>query len=54
MQNFELNVYIPSLFLNTVLDVVVDDVATVEIDVVIVVFVVVVVEDLVSSLSLMG
>ena len=46
--------YIPSLFLNTVLDVVVDDVATVEIDVVIVVFVVVVVEDLVSSLSLMG
>ena len=46
--------YIPSLFLNTVLDVVVEDVATVEIDVVIVVFVVVVVEDLVSSLSLMG
>ena len=46
--------YIPSLFLNTVLDVVVEDVATVEIDVVIVVVVVVVVVDLVSSLSLMG
>ena len=47
--------YIPSLLLNTELDVVVEDVANVEIDVVLVVFVVVVVvEDLVSSLSLMG
>ena len=47
--------YIPSPLLNTVLDVDVEDVATVAIDVVLVVFVVVVVvEDLVSSLSLMG
>ena len=47
--------YIPSLLLNTELDVVIEDVANVEIDVLLVVFVVVVVvEDLVSSLSLMG
>ena len=47
--------YIPSLLLNTVLDVNVEDaVVVLFVDVVFVFVVVVVVEDLVSSLSLMG